>query len=636
MTERTLRKLKAIILEGDVDTVVESLGEAGIVQFINMPEKLDVEEGVVVSHIVSAGALKKCSDLLSRIEISLEHLGFGAEGPTSEEIPITKEPIEKVLAEVEQKLAEMPVESLTKCLALASRINQLIEVLGLELEEERIEQVTLAKPVTDVLAEVEQKLAEIEETTETAGLIDSQALMEKTKTLAFGDKINIGRKLFELRKSIIGSERFFGNRLFTLKELVGIVRESIEIDAKLEDIREELRILRKTVEKEKHIAEEEEKFVRSARTVYFEAWVPEYNVKEAIETINRTTGGNSVVADEPPDLDEKMPIVPPTVPRYITAFEKLVYAFGYPSYGDVNPIRVFAITFPILFGIMFADVGQGAIFVLAGAILVLFRRRIKPEKTGDIMRYLLISSEMFIFLGISAILFGFIFGEFFGPSGVIHPISLGRIGPFYIGGFEPTQEPMKMLKFAILVGAIHMSLGLILRFVNEIRHKHHKLAPIPICWLWLLFGSLYMWAYWGGISNISKWFAEGSLMLAGLIILPLMLILVFTGIAEGFMAGVGFSVEVFAETLSHSMSYSRLMALGLVHSAMNYLFLVLGGVEHGHFPLASIPIIAVGTILVMIIEGLVVFVHTLRLHWVEWFSKFHTGEGIPFKPFRDT
>jgi len=190
------------------------------------------------------------------------------------------------------------------------------------------------------------------------------------------------------------------------------------------------------------------------------------------------------------------------------------------------------------------------------------------------------------------------------------------------------------LRFAILVGVIHLSLGLILKFLNEVRHKHYKLAPVPVCWMWLLLGGLFMWAFWGGISQISKWFAEGVVMLVGLVVMPLVLILVFTSRAEGFMGGLGFSVEVFAETLSHAMSYSRLMALGLVHSAMNYLFLVLGGVEHGYFPLVSIPIIAVGTLMVMTIEGLVVFVHTLRLHWVEWFSKFHTGEGIPFKPFK--
>jgi V/A-type H+-transporting ATPase subunit I len=264
------------------------------------------------------------------------------------------------------------------------------------------------------------------------------------------------------------------------------------------------------------------------------------------------------------------------------------------------------------------------------------KKRIALDKVGDIIRYLLISSEMFMLLGISAILFGFLFGEFFGPSGLIHPVSLGRIGPFFIGGFEPTQEPMKMLRFAVLVGSLHIGSGLVLKFVNEVRHRHFKLVPVPLFWLWLLFGGLYMWAFWGGISNISKWFADGSLMLVGLVVLPLMLVLTSTAFAEGFMGGLGFSVEVFAETLSHTMSYSRLMALGLIHSAMNYLFLVLGGVEHGYFPLASIPMIVIGTILVMIIEGLVVFVHTLRLHWVEWFSKFHTGEGIAFKPFKIT
>ena len=140
----------------------------------------------------------------------------------------------------------------------------------------------------------------------------------------------------------------------------------------------------------------------------------------------------------------------------------------------------------------------------------------------------------------------------------------------------------------------------------------------------------------GGISKFSLWFSDGLLMMIGLVMLPLMLIFVFAVINEGFMVGVGFTVEVFAETLSHTMSYSRLMALGLIHSAMNYMFLVLGGVEHGVFPLQSIPLIAIGTILVLVIEGLIVFVHTLRLHWVEWFSKFYSGEGIPFKPFEST
>jgi V/A-type H+-transporting ATPase subunit I len=628
-----MRKLRVITLEDDVDAVVRSLEEAGIVQFIDMREKSEEWDGILASQVVSTEVLTKCSDLLSKIDASFENLGLKHEEIPSKEIPITKEPIEEVLAKVEQKLAELPVEALAKCSALTSRITQLIENLAIKPEETK--EVTLKKPVEESLAEIEYELSEIEKTAETTDLIDRQAMVDRIKTVAAREEIDVHKKLDELaRVRILESKRFFAKRLSALKKLVDMTRESIETETKLEKTHESLLTFRKIVEIEKLVAEEQKKFVRSAKTIYFEAWVPEYNVKEAIEKIKQVTGGTSIITDDPPAPDEKVPIILKPVPSYLIAFEKLVYTFGFPSSGDVNPVRVLAMTFPLLFGIMFADVGQGAIFVIMGIILTFLRRRIKLEEVGDIIQYLLISGEMFVFLGISAIFFGFIFGEFFGPSGMIHPIFLGKIGPFYIGGYEPTQEPMKMLRFAIFIGAIHISLGLVFRLISEIRHKHYKLAPIPICWLWLLIGGMYMWAYWRGISNISMWFAEGSLMLAGLIILPLALILVFAGIAEGFMEAVGFSVEVFAETLSHSMSYGRLMALGLIHSAMNYMFLVLAGVEHGYFPLQSIPIIAMGTILVMIIEGLVVFVHTLRLHWVEWFSKFHKGEGIPFKPFR--
>jgi V/A-type H+-transporting ATPase subunit I len=629
-----MRKLKVMVHEDYIDGVVRSLGQAGVVQFIDMREKPEEWKGLLVPYTGSIGINEKCSSLLSRIEAAFESLHIKPDYFPSAEIPLTKEPMEKVLAGVEQKLAELPVEE-AKIYAVASRIDQIIDYLGIKPEQFDAEN-ALTPSEEQELEHIEFELIEIDKTIESTGLANHQILVERIAAKHLDDYDEIGTKFAELAKFVIESERYFGKRLVNMKKAVEDIKGTIETELNFEEIRENLLTLWKIVEEEKQIAEEQAKFVRSAKTVFFEAWVPKSHDKEAVEQIKKASDGNCMISDESPVLDEKVPILTHECPSYLQAFGKLECAYGYPSSGDIDPIRVFAITFPILFGIMFADVAQGAIFVIAGIIFTLLRRKGKTKNGGDIIRYLLISGEMLIYIGISAIFFGFIFGEFFGPSGVIHPIFLFRIGPFQVGGFEPTQEPMMMLKFAILVGAIHLSLGLILKFINELKHKHYKLAPVPICCIWLLFGSLFMWAYWGGISNISKWFAEGSLMFVGLVVSPLIVILVVTGMAEGFMEGIGFTVEVFAETLSHSMSYSRLMALGLVHSAMNYLFLVLGGVEHGVFPLQSIPLIAIGTILVMIIEGLVVFVHTLRLHWVEWFSKFHSGEGIPFKPFKST
>ena len=623
-----------LVYEEYIDSVVRSLGHGGIVQFIDLREKSEEWNQVFLPYTESHENIKICSKLLSKVETAFETLHIRPDDFPSPKIHITKQITQKVLEKVEQKLDDLPIEE-AKIYALASRIDQIIGELGIKPEQFEKE-TSLTQPEEIELEHIEFELIELDKTIETTGLSNHHVLVERITSKHIDNFDEIGRKFAELSKFVIDSERYFGKRLFTLKKTVESIIGTIETGINFEEIRQDLLTLWVIIKEEKRISKEKEKFVRSSKTVFFEAWVPETLEKEALSRIKSASDGNCMIADEVPNLDENVPIMEKECPSYLQAFGKLECAYGRPSSGDIDPLKIFAITFPILFGIMFADVGQGAIFIIAGIIFTWLRRKGKVKEGGDIIRYLLISGEMLIYIGFSAIFFGFIFGEFFGPSGLIHPITLAKIGPFQIGGFEPTQEPMKMLKFAILVGTIHISIGLVLRFLNELRHKHYKLAPIPVCWIWLIFGSLFMWAYWGGISNISLWFAEGNLMLIGLIILPLFLIFVFAALAEGFMAGVGFTVEVFAETLSHSMSYSRLMALGLIHSAMNYLFLVLGGVEHGVFPLQSIPLIAVGTILVLIIEGLVVFVHTLRLHWVEWFSTFHSGEGIPFKPFEST
>jgi len=565
MTE--MRKIAAIVFEDDIDAVIRSLGEAGIVQFVDMRQKLDEWKGTLAPHTVPTQIQTKCSEILSKIDASLKELNLQPGTASYEKLEIAHRRTEDVLVDVEKRLAELQIES-------------------------------LAKP--------------------SKFIADREQLLDRLGTMPINEKTDVGRKLLELRRLLDKEKR------------------SIEEKSKLGEIREDLLTLQETVKAESQVAEVEGKLGRTAKTLYFEAWVPYDYLKEAMERISKATDGNCVVSEEPAKHGEKQPVIVKPAPSFMQAFEKLTFSSGYPSAHEVNPVSIMAITFPILFGIMFADVGQGAIFVALGALLAYFKRKIKLEEAGDIIRYLLIGAEMFILLGLAAIFWGFVFGEFFGPSGVIHPIELGRIGPFYIGGFEPMHEPMKMIRFALLIGAVHISLGLILKLVNTVRERQFKHAPIPVAWLWLLWGGLFMWSSLGGISSISRWFTEGMLMLAGLFIAPLLLLILFTAIAEGPMEGIGFGVEVFAETLSHTLSYGRLMALGLVHSVMNYLFLVLGGVEHGHFPPMSIPVVATGTILVLIIEGLIVFVHTLRLHWIEWFSKFYSGEGIPFKPFKFT
>ena len=121
-------------------------------------------------------------------------------------------------------------------------------------------------------------------------------------------------------------------------------------------------------------------------------------------------------------------------------------------------------------------------------------------------------------------------------------------------------------------------------------------------------------------------------MFLTLVITPLIFMLFAMAKAENFMEGIDFTIEVFIETLGHTLSFCRLAALFLTHTALSTMFLELGGVENGNFPIASFPLVAVGTVLSIAIEGLLVMVHCLRLHWVELLPKFYSAKGTLFNP----
>jgi V/A-type H+-transporting ATPase subunit I len=423
-------------------------------------------------------------------------------------------------------------------------------------------------------------------------------------------------------------------QILKLRKFVELKHQSIKVKPEFISAQSKLLSLQTLIEEVEELRKLEGRLGSVASTVYLEAWVPTKHLKKVVDGIKKVTKGRCIIKEESPDPEEAVPTIIKPAPRLLEAFEKLTFSFGYPKPDEINPVFIMAITFPLLFGIMFADVGQGVILLIAGLVLSYFRRTVDIENVGDIPRYLLVGSGLIVLCGITSTFFGFLFGEFFGPSGIIHPISLGQVGPFQIGGFDPMLEPVSMLRLGIFVGVCLLSFSLILRIFNNVRKSQFKQTLISISWLWLLIGGFILWIYWGGISNLTKWFGEGIFMFIGLVILPVIIMTITTAAAENIMGGIQFSIEILIESLDHTISFGRLAALSLTHSALNYMFLILGGVEHSNFTLQAIPIVIVGSILALTIEGLIIFVHTLRLHWVEWLPGFYSGKGIPFKPIR--
>jgi len=691
VSAQDLWKLEVVVRKEDIEPVLLFLGKMGVAQSIDVNGQKESFDGLLEEYTVPCEITAQYSDILTRVNHKFEELELKPEELIDKAPLPSKTTLKEILDEIEQKLSEIEssskpfIETIILATTLARKIDQRLHAWKINPKKLVIKNnISFSeKSPQEMLLEAEQKLSEIgsrlEEIDKTSARCSSilsrierlsKTFKVKTKEIAVQEVPFPPDEKFlafiELRLSEIGKpltvnkpKESLINELLTIKSTithvmeqvpeakanlikqtlelrrhVNMVRQAINTIPELRTIHLDLSSLRDMVLEVDELIKVENNMARCATTVFFEAWVPKDQLEEITEGIRKITKEKCIIEEEPPSTEDPVPTIIKPVPRLLEGFEKLTFSLGYPRSEEINPVWLMAITFPLLFGIMFADVGQGAILLAVGIILVYFRGKVDIKKVGEITRYFLVASGLLALCGISAMSFGFLFGEFFGPSGVLHPILLITIGPFQIGGFDPMHEPLSMLRFAIFVGVVLLSLGLVLRVLNNIRKKQLKPALISSCWIWLLLGGFVMWVYWGGISNLTRWFTEGSLMFLGLMAFPALLICIVTATSGGIMEGIDFSIEVLLESLDHTISFSRLAALFLTHAALNHMFLIIGGVEHGYFPLQSIPIVMLGTILALSIEGLIIFVHTLRLHWIELLPEFYSGKGILFKPLK--
>ena len=334
-----------------------------------------------------------------------------------------------------------------------------------------------------------------------------------------------------------------------------------------------------------------------------------------------------------------------------------------------------ALSFPLIFGLVFADVGQGFLIFLIGYAAL--RANKKGQDWGAILGYVQNGAQGLMLMGIFAMIGGFLFGSFFGAETVIEPLwpIFAHTDPF---------RATHMLKLSIEVGAIHICLGIILSLYNELKHKHRRKALVAAAYLWMYLGFIIL-IFGVSYNSVGDWFASSGtvslwlpiigigfgtgannpfypvLPVAPLIftlvmlIVPLVIMLVAS--AKGGMDGFVYFLEYVIGMISHTVSYARIFALNTVHIILSSVFItMLPPIINIYFPAFSLfgveiiphevhtahytgppvmPILGafIGTLIVGILEGLLGFMHTLRLHFVEWFSKFYHAGGVEFQPF---
>ena len=368
------------------------------------------------------------------------------------------------------------------------------------------------------------------------------------------------------------------------------------------------------------------KFATTDSVVIIKAWIPigrEEAVKGALDKFECAYD----ISD--PEGED----VPPVLLKnngFASNFEWVLGMYSYPLYGKFDPTFIMSIFYFIIFGIMFADVGYGLIMTVACFAAV---------KLLKLSKGLERSLKMFGYCGISCIIFGALFGSYFGdlpikfmqsmlgvPAEQLPNLALIRGESATLALlFDPLQNPMGFLIFSLAAGAVHLVAGMAVKFVLLCKEGNVLDAIFDIGSYWILFAGIGLLLV---IPSVGMWVAIGG---AALIVLThgRKEKNIFGKLTKGLLG-----LYDLINYASDLLSYSRILALGLaagiIAQVINILGTMMGPTVVGF--IVFVLVFIIGHLLNLAINVLGTFVHASRLQYIEFFGKFYEDGGVAFEP----
>ena len=337
-------------------------------------------------------------------------------------------------------------------------------------------------------------------------------------------------------------------------------------------------------------------------------WIPRRRVAKLKTDLEARFHGHFWLDIEPAKPEEAA-ATPSLVhyPAWLTPFVPLVRSYGIPRYGEFDPTLPFAFTYLLLFGAMFGDIGHGGVIVILAALL--YKRLGKVAWIG-------------IAAGLVSMAFGLLYGSVFGYENLFEPVWL-----------SPLHNPIHVLTIAVTFGVGFITLAMLVNIRNRLFSGHVHEALFDSGGLAGL--AFYIGAV-GGIANLVGATTIATpfwvLASAGLVAVAIFKwVETHAGFGERALVVTIETLETGTNLFANTLSFMRVAAFSLNHVA---LALAVFALANGLDSLGHWLTIALGNVVIIILEGGIVAIQALRLMYYEGFSRFFSGDGIPFVPLK--